>query len=177
MTKNEVRTFMLKIKSYFQTFSMEDYVINEWMQKLKDYDVSDLYDKLDFHLKGEYKDNPPKLHFLTMHLKTVNQKAKQFKMYVECKHCGTEFDYSTQEQEFEHCQEICGRKKYLEQEAQKYGFKIKTDLDEISEYELDLIYTKVIKHIKGLLEKIDVKTTYEQQQLNAINNVLKGVNQ
>ena len=51
MTKVEVIHFMEKIKAYYSNFSMKDYVVNEWYDKLKQYDVDDVYQKLDEHLE------------------------------------------------------------------------------------------------------------------------------
>ena len=35
MTKDELRGFMKKIKANYQEFSIEEYVVNEWYNRLK----------------------------------------------------------------------------------------------------------------------------------------------
>lgn len=89
MTKQEVVHFMKKIKAYYDYFAMEDYKINEWYDKLKKYDLEDVYRKLDQHLNGELKDSPPKLHYITRYLLTPEEKAKDRNDYtIQCNLCG-----------------------------------------------------------------------------------------
>ena len=88
MTKVEVIHFMEKIKAYYSNFSMEDYVVNESYDKLKQYDVDDVYQKLDEHLDGNLKSDIPKLHFITRFLKTPTEKKRDQVVYTRCKECG-----------------------------------------------------------------------------------------
>lgn len=87
MTRKEVISFMEKIKAYYQTFSMENYVINEWYDKLKDYDSGDVLNKLSEHLNGDYKNEVPKLHFITKYLKTPQEKARDEELKIRCMYC------------------------------------------------------------------------------------------
>lgn len=88
MNKIETFHFMEKIKAYYQNFSIEKYVLNEWADKLKPYDINDVYRKLDEHLNGEYKNEIPKLHFITKYLKTPTEKQKTRFFQVLCPNCG-----------------------------------------------------------------------------------------
>lgn len=87
MTKSEVTHFMEKIKAYYQNFSLEGYVVNEWYDKLKKYDINDVYKKLDEHLSGEYRNEIPKLHFITKYLQTPTEKIKSEIIKVRCFKC------------------------------------------------------------------------------------------
>lgn len=93
MTKKEVSDFMEVIKAYYQNFSLEDYVVKEWYSKLKEFDYEDALEKLDEHLNGEYKNEIPKLHFLTKYLKTAEEKAKGQNMKVRCPYCDKVIEY------------------------------------------------------------------------------------
>lgn len=88
MTKQEVIHFMEKIKAHYQSFSMESYVINEWYDKLKHYEINDVYKKLDDHLKGEYQNEIPKLHYITKYLQTPTEKKDSEIIKVRCERCG-----------------------------------------------------------------------------------------
>lgn len=87
MNKIETFHFMKKIKAYYQNFSIEDYVLNEWADKLKPYDINDVYMKLDQHLQGEYRNEIPKLHFITRFLKPLNEKGASKECYCKCPRC------------------------------------------------------------------------------------------
>lgn len=87
MNKIETFHFMEKIKAYYQNFIIEDYVVNEWADKLKPYDINDVYMKLDQHLQGEYRNEIPKLHFITRFLKPSSEKGIQKDCYCRCSRC------------------------------------------------------------------------------------------
>lgn len=93
MTKTEVIHFLEKIKAYYQHFVIEDYVVNEWADKLKKYDINDVYRKFDEHLQGEYKNDVPKLHFITRYLKTPQEKTNSKVYKVKCDLCGKSMNY------------------------------------------------------------------------------------
>ena len=170
MTKNEVKTFMLRIKSYYQQFSTENYVLEEWYEKVKDYELKDLHNKLDFHLNGEYSDKIPQLHFLTRNLKTVKQKQNHKSAYIPCRICGKEFELNTQEHEWDKCEERCRRIQYLKAQATKHNFKINTELKMLSIDELDQIYYKVLNFTK---DKIKHDEKYYGGEKHSINMVLQ----
>jgi hypothetical protein len=101
MTKVEVLKLLNKIKVYYPMFSLEDYVKEEWINKLKDYDNDDVLEKFEKHLEGEYSaTEPPKLHFLTKFLKTHEQKEKASTDFlICCDLCGEEMYLSTYDNE------------------------------------------------------------------------------
>lgn len=87
MTKTETISFMQKIKSYYQEFIIEDYVINEWYEKLKPFDLDDVLARLDKHLNGEYQKKLPRLNYFVNGLKTPEEKAKTSVVKIRCSHC------------------------------------------------------------------------------------------
>ena len=87
MTKQEVLDFMHKIKANYQEFSIEDYVINEWYEKLKQFELSDVLERLDKHLNGEYQKKLPRLNYFINGLKTPEEKAKTNTIRIRCSYC------------------------------------------------------------------------------------------
>lgn len=87
MTKQEVVTFLEKIKANYQSFSQEKYVLNEWYERLKDYDKEDVYKKFEEHLNGELSSQIPKAHFITRYLKKSSEKGKSNDYRVMCSKC------------------------------------------------------------------------------------------
>lgn len=89
MTKVEVLKFLNKIKVYYSNFSLEDYVKEEWIEKLKPYDQEDVLEKFDEHIKGDKSKEPPKLHFIIKYLKTPEEKKRYTGDFiVDCNLCG-----------------------------------------------------------------------------------------
>lgn len=106
MTKKETVDFIQKIKAYYPTFRLEEEGVNEWASRLKDYDLSDVLEKFEKHLEGEYSSTePPKLHYLTKYLKTKEEKERISHDYlIRCNLCGDEMYYSVYESEhYEKC--------------------------------------------------------------------------
>ena len=92
MIKAELKSFMEKIKANYQEFSIEGYVVNEWYNKLKDFDIEDVERKLEQHLNGEYRRTIPRLNFIAGGLKTQAQKEAAQIIRVKCQHCGIVLD-------------------------------------------------------------------------------------
>lgn len=88
MTKDELRGFMKKIKANYQEFSIEEYVVNEWYNRLKNFDLEDVNKKLEKHLHGEYRKVVPRLNFIVDGLKTPAQKEAEQVIRVRCSYCG-----------------------------------------------------------------------------------------
>lgn len=142
MTKTEVVHFMQKIKAYYESFTMEDYKINEWYDKLKIYDLEDVYMKFDQHLQGEQKDYPPKLHYITRYLKTPEEKQKQKSedYLIDCNLCGRTMTLSEHDKHYSKCSSI----KYLQMRIKnETGNVISYDeLDSLNENTFNRVYEK-----------------------------------
>lgn len=88
MTRAELQNFMQKIKANYQEFSIEKYVIDEWYNRLKNFDLEDVNKKLEKHLHGEYRKAVPRLNFIVDGLKTPAQKEAEQVIRVRCSYCG-----------------------------------------------------------------------------------------
>lgn len=134
MTKVEVLKLLNKIKVYYPTFSLEDYVKEEWISKLKDYDSDEIMNKFEKHLEGEYSANePPKLHYLTKYLKTIEEKEKASNDYlIRCNLCGDEMYLSTYDNEhYEKCLLIVSLIDLLKSKGQE------TTYEELEKYPIE----------------------------------------
>ena len=140
MTKIEVVHFMQKIQAYYPTFSIEEYKINEWYDKLKRYDINDVYMKFDNHLNGEYKDKAPMLHYITRFLKTPEEKerTKLNDYTIQCNLCGEWMPLSFyDDKHYDKCLSI----NYLLNKMSKKGINVKySDLSELEDYKFNKIY-------------------------------------
>ena len=87
MTKQEVVTFLERIKANYQSFLQTPYVLEEWYDRLKDYDKEDVYKKFEDHLNGELSSQIPKAHFITRYLTKSSDKGKENNYRVICGNC------------------------------------------------------------------------------------------
>lgn len=142
MTKAEVINFMKKIKAYYDYFPIEDYKIGEWYDKLKKYDLEDVYRKFDQHLEGELKDSPPKLHYITKFLKTPEEKARaKINDYtIQCNLCGQWMPLSVYDNKhFDRCSSI----NYLLRIMRSKGIEVEyKDLELLDDVKFDKVYKK-----------------------------------
>ena len=166
MTNKEVKDFLLKIKSHYQNFSIEDYIVEEWCNALKNFETIDVYNKLDKHLKGEYANNLPQIHFITKFLKTKKEKQVVKKGLIECIYCGKSFDVNDEEG-WDKCEEKCRRTKYIKDKTAKYGLKLQSNLEDMEIEEIDKVYEKLITYIVDKYsDKLDPRET------SVINRIL-----
>lgn len=156
MTKAETIKFMKKIKSYYSNFSIEDYVIEEWVERLKDYELKDLLEKFEQHLNGEYALEPPKLHFLIKYLKTKEEKEKTSHDYlVRCNLCGDEMYLSELDSKhYRKCLLVSSLVKILKKEGKDVTY------EELNEYDIPTLrkvfdkYRPLKKNLKEVLKKV-----------------------
>lgn len=92
MTREEILDFMTKVKAHYQEFSTEDYVVKEWYEKLKPYDIEDVEKKFEQHLNSEYRKTIPRLFAIADGLKTPEQKQKSKTIRVRCQYCNKIFE-------------------------------------------------------------------------------------
>jgi len=139
MTKQEVINFMKKIKANYSDFPMEDYVINEWYDRLKPYDVDDVYLKLDQHLKGERCQEKPKIHYITKYLKYPSEKGKSVDDYlVDCNLCHKTMKYSEYNDHYEKCSSI----NYLRRKIGEVSYEELEDLYNRDRVTYEKVYLK-----------------------------------
>lgn len=157
MTKTEILRFMKKIKAYYQEFSLEDYVIEEWEEGLKPYEKEDVENKFQEHINGSLALEPPKLHFITKFLKTKEEKEKYSEDFlIRCDLCKEEMYYSDYiGGHRDKCLVIMALIPILKKHGDDVDYK---KLD-VYEYEtLDRLFKKyqpTVKNNKEILKKID----------------------
>lgn len=143
MQKTEVITFMKKIKAYYQTFSMEDYIVSEWQDRLKPYDLEDVYAKLDQHLSGELKDQIPKLHYITKFLKTSEEKLKPSIDYlVDCNLCHRTMRLSEYDNHYSKCSSINYLLRMLKKANKEVAYEELEDLYDTNRTTFEQVYNK-----------------------------------
>lgn len=117
MEKKETITFMQRVRSYYPEFAMDDFKINEWHNQLKDYDASDVNERLDKHLKSEtYGDYPPKLNFILAGIIKTKDKDTVRQYNIQCANCGAILDYFNYDTHIRKCNAI----DYVIREMKKY---------------------------------------------------------
>ena len=157
MTKPEVMRFMQKIQSYYETFSIESYKVDEWYEQLKKYDTDDVYQKFEQHLKGDQQEYIPKLHYITKYLKTPEEKEKsKISNYtIKCNLCNKDMNLDGYDRHYDKCLST----KYLIDRI----YKVKK---QVADY--DQIYNLDEKTFEKLYEKYDVDMSDTLKELTNI---------
>lgn len=107
MTRQEVKDFMERIRSYYpKQFIIDNYKINEWNSTLQFYDKDDVNAKFEQHQRNEeFRDKVPSLDFLIKYLTPSTSRTNDFA--YECRKChkvfGSKKDY---ESHYERCMQI-----------------------------------------------------------------------
>lgn len=150
MNKIETFHFMEKIKAYYQNFLIEDYVVNEWADKLKPYDLNDVYMKLDQHLQGEYRNEIPKLHYITRFLKPSSEKGVQKDCYCKCARCNLELHINSYSDHIGRHNAI----DYIKKNAYRFdNLEVNEDLLlQKSQQEFDQLYDNIIEQLVDIVE-------------------------
>ena len=144
MTKEDTKNFLRRIKQHYQEFSVDDYKINEWYNELKDYNVNDINNKFEEHLRSEqYGNDIPKIWFLTKYLKKEKEKGnKRIRLICDC--CNKTFDLEEYEKHYSKCTST----KFLLKQIDKYKLKTEANYDvlmELSDEQFNSYYRSVMK--------------------------------
>lgn len=102
MKKNEVKLIIDRIKANYPNSNFSLGIISEWEKVLANYDYSDISEELNDFLKANYT-FAPRLNELTYHLKTIQEKEKDYTYYVRCNLCGREFKLDELDKHQEKC--------------------------------------------------------------------------
>lgn len=144
MTKTEVLHFMKKIKSYYQNFAIEDYILDEWYDRLKPYNIEDVYKKLDEHLTGKYQNDIPKLHFITRYLKTPKEKYQEQNIIVRCSVCNELVELQRHDRHLARHNSIF----YIKKNEHRIGKTFdETKMQDLTEVEFDRLYKKFLEEL------------------------------
>ena len=142
MTKRETTEFLEKLKVEYPMLPIkEKYFIEEWYKSLKDYDAYDVYLKLEEHLNGDLKNNPPKPSFITKYLKTTNEKLKPAENHlIDCNLCQKTMRLNEYEKHYDRCLATIYLQNVLEK---KYKEKLSyEELYNLSDGKFNLLYEK-----------------------------------
>ena len=107
MTVGETNIFLKRIKQYYNDFVVDDFKVEEWYNQLKDYDASDVNERLDKHLKSEmYGDYPPKLNYILAGIIKTKDKDAVRVYKIQCANCGKILDYFNYDEHIRRCNAI-----------------------------------------------------------------------
>lgn len=168
MTVQETNLFLKRIKQYYNDFIIDDFKVEEWYKQLKDYDVQDINNRLDKHLKSEtYGDYPPKLNYIVMGLTKAKDKGVIKEYFVICNNCGETLNYNDYEEHYRKCSAV----DYVIREIKKYSNKEVTrkqllDLDDKAFWNK---YDALLELIKSRLPDNDGKKKLIQAYFEEID--------
>lgn len=155
MTRMEVTDFLEKIKAHYQSFFIEaDYVVDEWIENLKDYDKEDVYKKFEEHLKGDYNSQIPKIHYITKYLTKSADKGEEKDYKVICSYCKKVLPLSEYTKHIERHNSIEYMKLHKELDEEKMMNLTDDEFDKGYHYWIENRCNKLIdKESKNLEEK------------------------
>ena len=166
MTKQEVVTFLERIKANYQSFSQEGYVLNEWYERLKDYDKEDVYKKFEEHLQGDLNSQIPKIHFITRYLKKSSEKGKSNDYRVICSTCKKVLLLSEYQKHMERHNSI----EYMKIHISMFKTFNEEKLLKMSEEDFNKVYDQWIEKLYDHLTKKEEKSQSEIEEIQRIEN-------
>lgn len=166
MTKQEVVTFLERIKANYQSFPQEGYVLNEWYERLKDYDKEDVYKKFEEHLNGELSSQIPKIHFITKFLKKSADKGKEQGYKVICSYCKKALPLSEYQKHMERHNSI----EYMKLHSKMFKTFNEEKLLKMPEEDFKKIYDQWIEKLCEVLMNKEDKTQSEEEEFQRLQN-------
>ena len=166
MTKQEVITFLERIKANYQSFLQTPYVLEEWYDRLKDYDKEDVYKKFEDHLNGELSSQIPKAHFITRYLTKSSDKGKENNYRVICGNCKKVLQLSEYQKHMERHNSI----EYMKIHSDMFSVFNEEKLLKMPEEDFKKIYDPWIEKLYNHLEKKADKLQSELEEMKRIEN-------
>lgn len=166
MTKQEVVTFLERIKANYQSFSQEGYVLNEWYERLKDYDKEDVYKKFEEHLKGDLGSQIPKIHFITKYLIKSSEKGNQNNYKVLCPNCKKTLSLKDYESHMERHNSI----EYMKLHIKMFKSFNEEKLLKLPEVLFKEKYDEFIEKLCEVLMNKEEKTQSEKEEFQRLQN-------
>lgn len=166
MTKQEVVTFLERIKANYQSFLQTPYVLEEWYDRLKDYDKEDVYKKFEEHLNGELSSQIPKAHFITRYLTKSSDKGKEKNYRVICSNCKKVLLLSEYQKHMERHNSI----EYMKIHSDMFSVFNEEKLLKKSEEDFEKIYDQWVEKLYNYLEKKEDKSQSELEEIKRIEN-------
>lgn len=147
MTRQETRNFLERIHSHYNDFIVDDFKIADWYNELKKYDLHDVSDKFEKHIKSEeYGKYAPKLFNLTRYLTPVDEKGKQKNYIKECPKCGAIFSNETFDDHYNDCVLISS----IIRDMKKY-FNMELSRKDLESFDKPKLYKAYNKYINMML--------------------------
>ena len=179
MTIKETNQFMERIKSHYQEFIVDDFKIKEWHKELSKYDLEDVNQKLDEHLKSsEYGEYIPKLFFLTKYLIPTKDKGKIKHYVVKCQLCNCDIPDSEYDEHYKRCSSastiVRDMKKYfnLTINYQKLMLMKSAEFENI--YNKYLVKMLDCNKLDMLRKKIIMRCLYPNQSKETLEDMIKS---
>lgn len=167
MTRPEVTKFLEKIKAHYQSFFIEaDYVVDEWLSSLKDYDKEDVYRKFEEHLKGDFNSQIPKMHFLTRYLTKSSDKGKENNYRVICSYCKKVLPLSEYQKHMERHNSI----EYMKLHSKMFTILNEEKLLKMPEVLFKEKYDEFIEKLCEVLMNKEEKTQSEKEEFQRLQN-------
>lgn len=174
MTRDETKVFMRRIKEHYQEFLIDEFKVDEWHNVLKDYELKDVNNKLEEHLRSqEFGNHIPKVYFLTKYLRTIQEKENAPKYKLFCPLCKDKVSEEDFKQHYDRCSSI----NYINMQYKKY-FNKTLDVDmlkKMGDEEFKQNYDKVLKFVyentENENEKHRIECILNNRPFNISNNV------
>ena len=178
MKKPEVVNFLEKIKVYYPTFTINDMVRHEWIEKLTPYDYEDCYNKLNEYLDSEYSKEPPKPNWLIKYIKTTEEKSRKTNYIVQCQMCGKYIPL----EEYDPHYKRCSSAQTIVRDLKNY-FNQEVDYDNLMSMNNDLFEKTYTRYLNKMMDCNEVpnfrkefilKCLYPEHDIN-LKDMLKKV--
>lgn len=151
MEKNEIKSFLGKIKAYYRYFdNTNKETVEEWIKRLTPYRTEDINKRFEEHLKGEDRHDPPMLHILISNLSTEEQQRKTTPndYIIRCNLCGKEMGLSHYDNvHYERCLLIKSLVKVLEDRGEHTSYE---ELEKYDTATLDKVWLKYMPITKKI---------------------------
>lgn len=165
MNKNEVKDLLSLIDRVYKTnYSLDKDIINDWYKVLKNYDLKDINNSLNYYMEN-YTEYPPKVYNLTKGYSTIENKGLLSNAKTRCQLCNKEIYMVDYDKHYSRCLDIeyliKNGKKYLDKNWSKEQFYSLNDIE---------LEDKVIK-----MQKVVYENTNNSFEKNMLEKFLKRI--
>lgn len=179
MTIKETNQFMERIKSHYQEFIVDDFKIKEWHKELSKFDLEDVNQKLEEHLKSsEYGEYIPKLFFLTKYLIPSKDKGKIKHYVVKCQLCNCDIPDSEYDNHYRRCSSastiVRDMKKYFNLTVNYQQLMLMKINEFENAYNRYLVRMLECKKLDMFRKKIIMRILYPNQNTETLEDMIKN---
>lgn len=175
MTRDESKTIINRVKSYYPESKWNDILTEEWEKELKNYDYVDVNEKLTCHFKNEeYGNRVPKIHYLTKYLQTIEEKNTPYYYIVECPNCHQNIDVKMLDKHYE----LCSQVDYIVKKTKQYFNKGLNREQLMNASNIDDIYIRLLNSIIEKLPATEMKfalrVLYPNEPKETLDDMIKN---